>query len=874
MTEAAAEAGSEPQTDTIPASAAKADTGVPARPGSAKSAKPDVSPPPTFPSRVLRFFDLRRFDVNRLLRYFGLFIVLSAVASASISFLVLTGATPIEPEPDVWMSIWVVNAVLVLIVVALVLAEAVMLVQSRLRKEAGAGLHTRLVGLFAFGAALPAFIVATVAIIALNQGLDQWFSDRTRAMVESSRLVARSYMLEHADVLRDDVLGVTHAIEEMRNTFDDDRETFERVFTAISQERGLPWAFLLNADREVILRAKINTPGRVPVLPQDGLEGVEIGQPTNIAPGRTNLIGSVVKLRGYEEVYLFAARPVDPQVLEYMRLTDQNVTEYREYESSRLVFQVTFAIMYLGLALVVLLAAVWIGIALANRLVAPIRNLMIASSRVSQGDLDVQVPVTEKRGDMHDLSVRFNLMTQEIKSQRQLLLRANQMIDQRRQFTEAVLEGVSAGVVGLDQFARVNLVNGRAASIFNMAEPDLVGVDVAKTVPELKGIVDLVSHGRRGQSQQQITFNRTGQERTYQVRITREGTVTNSKGFVITLDDITELMAAQRTSAWADVAQRIAHEIKNPLTPIQLSAERLRRRYAERLADDIEVFDKCTSTIVRQVGDIGRMVDEFSAFARMPVARIESGDLADAVRQAVFSESVRHPHIKIETDIPEGTIAADFDARLITQALTNVIKNAAEALEGMAGGKIDDPRIVVSVRERENDFQVLVSDNGPGWPKDARQKLLEPYVTTRDKGTGLGLAIVLKIVEQHSGEVELLDSQLEPGTKAKSEPGTKAKSGPARKPRAGRAARRGACLAFTLTKTVPDTLDVEKEPPGAEGEGETTIKAGRAEDGGKTTARTGKAGAPKTEPNSGSSSDTNGESGNLPVASPVPAEGS
>jgi two-component system, NtrC family, nitrogen regulation sensor histidine kinase NtrY len=803
MTEAAAEAASEPPQAINPPSGGAKPVDDGADPGQGRPDSDQASSVVDKAGSVgnRRLF-LGRFEVNRLLRYFGLFIVLSAVASASISFLILTGATPIDPEPDVWMAIWVVNAVLVLIVVALVLAEAVLLVQSRLKKQAGAGLHTRLVGLFAFGAALPAFIVAAVAVIALNQGLDQWFSDRTRSMVESSRLVARSYMLEHADVLRDDVLGVTHALEEIRNTFDEDRATFEKVFTTIAQERGLPWAFLVDANRDVIVRAKINTPGRVPVLPKDGLEGVEVGLPTNIAPGRTNLIGSVVKLRGYGEIYLFAARPVNPEVLEYMRLTDQNVTDYREYESSRLVFQVTFAIMYFGLALVVLLAAVWIGIALANRLVAPIRNLMIASSRVSQGNLDVQVPVTEKRGDMHDLSVRFNLMTQEIKSQRQMLLRANQMIDQRRQFTEAVLEGVSAGVVGLDQFGRVNLANGRAAAIFDIAEPELVGVDVAKAVPELKGIVELVSVGRRGQSQQQITFNRGGQERTYQVRITREGTVTNSKGFVITLDDITELMAAQRTSAWADVARRIAHEIKNPLTPIQLSAERLRRRYSKRLADDIEVFDKCTSTIVRQVGDIGRMVDEFSAFARMPMARIESGDLTDAVRQAVFSESVRHPDIEIVTDFPQGPVIAEFDARLITQALTNLIKNAAEAIEGMPGGEIEDPRITVAVRERENDFQVLVSDNGPGWPKDARQKLLEPYVTTRDKGTGLGLAIVLKIVEQHNGEVQLLDC--DPGAQ---EQGTDKKATPAKG--TGKKIRRGACLAFTLAKTVPDPRDIE-----------------------------------------------------------------
>jgi two-component system nitrogen regulation sensor histidine kinase NtrY len=437
--------------------------------------------------------------------------------------------------------------------------------------------------------------------------------------------------------------------------------------------------------------------------------------------------------------------------------------------------------MYVGLALVLLLAAVWVGIALANRLVTPIRNLIIASGRVSQGDLDVRVPIQDRTGDMRDLTARFNLMTQEIKSQRELLLKANQMLDQRRQFTEAVLEGVSAGVVGLDQFANITLLNGQAAQIFGANEADLAGAPFRETVAELAPLLEKASKARRGQVQGQVAIARGGEERTYQVRITREGTVTDSKGYVITLDDITDLIVAQRTSAWADVARRIAHEIKNPLTPIQLSAERLRRRYSKKLADDFEVFDKCTTTIVKQVGDIGRMVDEFSAFARMPQAAIETADLAETVRQAVFLEGVRHPDISITTEIePDKSFELAFDDRLISQALTNLIKNAAEALEGL-GPDIRDGAIRVRIEEKGENVLVTVTDNGPGWPKENRQRLLEPYMTTREKGTGLGLAIVSKIVEQHKGTVELLDA-------APDESG-----------------RAGACFAFTLPRGAGET---------------------------------------------------------------------
>ncbi len=272
-------------------------------------------------------------------------------------------------------------------------------------------------------------------------------------------------------------------------------------------------------------------------------------------------------------------------------------------------------------------------------------------------------------------------------------------------------------------------------------------------------MIERAQSSRRGQVRDQIEIGSGPDYRTYQVQLTREGTMTESKGYVVTLDDITDLLSAQRTGAWADVARRIAHEIKNPLTPIQLSAERLRRRYGSKLADDFEVFDKCINTIVRQVGDIGRMVDEFSSFARMPEARLEKGDLSETIRQAVFLESVRLPEVSIKLQLPEGPIQAFFDNRLVSQVLTNLIKNAVEAIEGAGIEAIKDPRITVEAREEGEMVRISVSDNGKGWPKENRNRLLEPYVTTRDKGTGLGLAIVAKIIEQHGGKVDLVDAE-------------------------------------------------------------------------------------------------------------------
>ncbi|RDE08632.1 sensor histidine kinase NtrY-like [Pelagibacterium lacus] len=700
------------------------------------------------------------FQTNRLLRQVGFVVVLASVVVATGSFLILSGATNIEPGPGVWTWIWIANAVLILLVIALVLTEIVVLVRARIRREAGAGLQVRIVAMFAIVAAGPAFIVAVIATLSLNQGLDQWFSERTRAMVESSRLVARSYMLEHAQVLRDDIIWVAEELESSRETYATDTQRFQRILTALATTRSLPMTSLVNRAGETIMRAQINVPGALPRVPDAVLAAAGEGMPTMIAPGSGNsLIGSVVKLRGYTDLYLFVARPVDPEVLEYVRLTDSNVTEYRLYDSNRLVFQITSTLMYVGVAFVFLLAALWIGIALANGLIDPIRNLMVASNRVSDGHLDVQLPVPHRGGDMHDLAIQFNKMTAQLRTQREALIAASRTNDQRRQFTEAVVEGVSAGIIGLDAFGRITLVNSRACAALGQGEIELMNRELAEVVPELSPTVERAQSARRGRVQDQVQLASGFDRRTYQVRLTREGTITESKGFVVTLDDITELVAAQRNSAWADVARRIAHEIKNPLTPIQLSAERLRRRYANKLVDDFDVFDKCISTIVRQVGDIGRMVDEFSSFARMPSASIVRSDLSDTVRQSVFLESVRQPEIDIRADLPEETVHAYFDARLVSQALTNLIKNAVEAFESVGLDQIADPHICVSVSVEGDEAVIAVSDNGKGWPAENRHQLLEPYMTTREKGTGLGLAIVAKIIEQHGGRVDLPDAK-------------------------------------------------------------------------------------------------------------------
>jgi two-component system nitrogen regulation sensor histidine kinase NtrY len=445
-------------------------------------------------------------------------------------------------------------------------------------------------------------------------------------------------------------------------------------------------------------------------------------------------------------------------VVSQLRETQTTVSDFANLQSRRFGVQLAFALMYTVIALAVLLSAAWLGLSFANQLVAPIRRLIGAANIVSTGNLYIQVPVQRSEGDLAQLGETFNRMTYELRTQRDDIVRARDVIDQRRRFTEAVLAGASAGVIGVDAEGRISILNRSAEKLVDHLEADVIGRPLSEILPELKDILTNAQLGIQRMVQGQVTISRQNRERNLSVRVTSEQSPGSERGYVITLDDITELVAAQRTSAWADIARRIAHEIKNPLTPIQLSAERLRRKYGKSITEDPAVFQQCTDTIVRQVDDIKRMVDEFSKFARMPKAEIAAEDVADTVRQVVFLMRVGNADIDIDLELAEDPMPARFDRRLISQGLTNIIKNASEAIAAVPQAERGRGHIRVNVVREGNDIVIDVIDNGIGLPKENRNRLLEPYVTTREKGTGLGLAIVGRILEEHGGRLELRDA--------------------------------------------------------------------------------------------------------------------
>jgi two-component system nitrogen regulation sensor histidine kinase NtrY len=515
---------------------------------------------------------------------------------------------------------------------------------------------------------------------------------------------------------------------------------------------------IIDANRNVIEKADVKSQQEFIAPSISALANVTDSEPTVALYKDAEYVAAVIKLRSYEDAYLYVARPLDPRVVDQLQKTQASVGEYAALEARKLGVQIAFALMYTVIALTVLLSAAWIGLNFANRLVAPIRRLIGAVNVVSRGNLHVQVPVRQSEGDLAQLGETFNKMTQELRTQRDDIVRARDLMDSRRRFTEAVLAGASAGVIGVDADGKISILNRSAEKLIGCAEADALGKALTDVVPELAPMIAEVRSSTQRLLQGQITINRSGDERNLSVRVTTEQSSDPEHGYVVTLDDITELVSAQRTSAWADVARRIAHEIKNPLTPIQLSAERLRRKYGSVIKEDRAIFDRCTDTIVRQVDDIRRMVDEFSRFARMPKPVIIAEDVADTVRQAVFLMRVGNADIDIEVDIAEDPMPARFDRRLISQGLTNIIKNAAEAISAVPPEELGRGTIKISAVRDGNTIIVDVIDNGVGLPKENRRRLLEPYVTTREKGTGLGLAIVGKILEDHGGRIELHDA--------------------------------------------------------------------------------------------------------------------
>ena len=692
-------------------------------------------------------------NFTHLLRRAAAFFGILGLALGIGSYFVVSNMTPIVASREVVWTLLSLNVFVIGGLVFVLIGQAVRLRRRSIRQHAGARLHGRMVGLFATIAVLPAVFVSVFTLVTFDRGLDHWFSSRTKTIIDNTTAVANAYLVDQRDGLRRDVTVMVADIVPALKAIEVEPERFHQFLQAQVAIRALPQALIINRQGNVLMAA---TPKKTILTSLPPAEAFTAAAENTVIMTVIEQ-GQVQALRLLDSemgLYLYATRILSPNVVSQLLQTEAAVREYSEMEKQRFETQLTIVIIYIVLTLVILLSAVWLGLMLADRLVTPIGRLIAASRQLGEGDLQARVDVTAETGnaEINHLSDTFNEMAQRLGVQQRDLLLAHDRLDERAQFTEAVLHGVSSGVIGVDEEGHINHANKPAIELYDSSEAELIGASLKEAFPDFVGLAD-EARQRPGKTVTAPINADMASVKGFNLRASALAGDDVGGGLVITFDDVTDLLTAQRSAAWSDIARRIAHEIKNPLTPIQLSAERLQSKFGSEFEEQDAAFRQCTETIIRQVEDIGRMVDEFATFARMPSAVLQPFNLADVISQVTLMQRVASPDVIFTNQCPSH-LKVQGDARLISQALINIVKNAAEALVHFDGEK----RIEIVARNDAHSVTIEVSDTGPGWPDENRYALLEPYNTSRAAGTGLGLSIVKKVIDDHGGKLALIDA--------------------------------------------------------------------------------------------------------------------
>ena len=677
------------------------------------------------------------------------------------TFAVLAGRVKLTLHSGVAVGMTIADFAVLMLLVIVLAGRVIRVVQEHKRGTAGARLHVRLVVLFGVVAAIPAILVAIFATVFFNLGIQAWFNQKVQTALEESLQVAQGYLDEHQNDIRLDALAIANDLSQQGPIFFGDPDEFTSYLTTQCALHGLTQAVIYIPSTGIAASCD-------PLMGTFGASMTDANQISGAAGGQVvvrnlandTLESAVVSLENFTPpAVLMIEKPIDPAILDHVNRTQQAVAEYQRLSRNRRGLEISFGLIFATVALLVLSSAVLIGLVIANQIAKPIGHLMRAAERVRAGDFTVRVPEKDTGDEVAELSRGFNRMTSQLSAQRAELMDAYGQLDERRRFTETVLAGVSAGVIGLDAGGRIELPNRVAAELLGADLQANIGRRLADIAPEFGPLIETVMAAPERPATAELEHGPAMHKRSLLVRIGAEMKPDGLDGFVVTFDDVTELLSAQRKAAWADVARRIAHEIKNPLTPIQLSAERLKRRFSREVTSDIEGFTQCADTIVRHVGDIRRMVDEFSAFARMPAPIMRAESLERIAREAMVLQRVAAQKIdwKIVVDMPDPR--AICDRRLIGQALINLLQNAADAVAMRPGAR----NVTLRIHAEGENAVLSVIDDGIGLPAQDRARLTEPYVTHKPKGTGLGLAIVRKIMEDHGGRLELEEAPDGPG---------------------------------------------------------------------------------------------------------------
>lgn len=691
---------------------------------------------------------------------FATFLFFLALGLGFCTYAALRSVPPFDSNPDI--LIWLLNVdLIVLCGLGMLIARRVVLIYTVLRRGIpGARLHLRLVYIFGLLAMAPAVIMTIFSLFFFHYGVQTWFSDRVKTAVQESQEVAEAYLREHHQVIKADVLAMAKDLDHESMLAIVNPAGFNKFIQTQSIIRGLPEVVLFQKSGTVLNETGISTGFDMDDVPAYALDRADSGDVVLLTDMDDSLVRALIKMTNFPDAYLFVGRPVEANVLKHLETTKEASQKYNEMTTHYTGLRTSVTLIYVVVAVVLLLSAIWFALVFARRLSLPITQLIEASERVRQGELTSSIQDNSGFEEFDFLNRSFNRMTKQIRDQRDELIEANRRMDERRQFTETILAGVTSGVLGLDKSGVVTLANNSAAQILQKDNKEIVGADAETLIPGIGELIIQAYAKPHKVHQSDIRIQQAnGARRVFLVRVTIELLGEKDVGAIITFDDITNLQSAQRKAAWADVARRIAHEIKNPLTPIQLSAERLKRKYLSKLeTDDQAIFSQCIDTIVRHVDDIGHMVNEFSAFARLPEPKFQPCQIIPVLRDSILFYREAHPGLRfIGLDSLDRLkdVQIVCDEQQIRQVMTNILQNAIESIDER-GKKEPGRSLVLGIYARKTEDEIFISlgDSGLGFPKDHDlDSLTEPYVTFKEKGTGLGLAIVKKIMEDHGGRI-------------------------------------------------------------------------------------------------------------------------
>ena len=664
---------------------------------------------------------------------------------------------------SLWLRFFLLlDLIYVLLIVGVVLVRILYVLSERRSRLAGSKLHFRLAGVFTTMSLLPTITVAVFATVSINLGLEAWFSERVQSVVGTSLSAARAYADEQEIALAEDARSLADDLEKFRKNkifLEDDELRNELAYLQLELQRGLKEAFILNGSGDIELRGERSYLFDFEKPDKRDMDSA-VSQVVLIDDFINNELRALIFLNGFGDRYLYVTREVDGTLFNLLDETQKTAILYQQMESDRTAYLFNFAVLYFALALLLIVSSVLFALWFAERLSKPIGRLAAAAKRVGAGELTTQVIEDDGDDEIAQLGRYFNQMTKQLKSQRDTLVDNTEQIEERRRLFDSVLSSVTSGVIVLDPEGNVNFTNNSAKTLLSRDNKKVIKNKFTDIFPELNPLFKQLKTSGNSNMQSEIKLVRSGRLENFLVRLATMNEEERLKGYVVAFDDITDLASAQRSAAWGDVARRIAHEIKNPLTPIQLSAERIIRKFSPLLDSDADELQQMVKVITRQTDDIRRIVDEFSKFARMPELKRKNEDLCALVSSIITLQRAGQPTVSINFSIPDNPIVLSIDATLINQAITNILKNAGEAIETRKSkhARLKAEGVInVQIKENAEIIKIKISDNGIGLPQD-RSRLFEPYVTTREKGTGLGLAIVKKIVEEHGGVLKLEDS--------------------------------------------------------------------------------------------------------------------